>query len=426
MRLVVFALLLSLLAACSPQRYVAKEIRSAEGRFQDHIGFYLYDPATRKVLADHQASRYFTPASNTKILTLFASLTLLGDSIPALRFTDRGDSLIIWGTGDPTLFYNQVNVSNPVYSFLSTTAMPIYFSSSNFREDRFGPGWAWDDFNASYSPERSALPVFGNVIEIQVDEQTVRVAPDHFHQYVREEAGNGRTRVERLRGEANDVVVKHGTRNVRDWIIPFRADDSVIARLLADTLKKSIPVIDEPLLASFQTLWTTPADSVYKVMMQQSDNFLAEQLLLACAGKIADTLQTQIAIDYLLKNHLSDLPDRPVWVDGSGLSRYNLNTPRSLGRLWEKLLQTYPRERLFPLLATGGQPGTLRNWYVANPPFVFGKTGSLANNHALSGYLITRKNKTLVFALMNANFTQSSNEVRTWMQSLLTYIRDHY
>lgn len=413
------------MAACGPQRIIQKNIRAAEQHFQHHVGFYLYDPSTRHVLAEHQASRYFTPASNTKILTLFASLTLLGDSIPALRFTDRGDSLIIWGTGDPTLFYNQVNVSNPVYSFLSTTATPVYFSSSNFREDRFGPGWAWDDFNASYSPERSALPAFGNVMEIHVAEH-ISVVPEHFHRYLREEAGNGRTQVERLSGEANNVVVKRGTRNVRDWIIPYRADDSVVTRLLTDTLKQKITRVNKPLPAGSETLWTTPADSVYKVMMQQSDNFLAEQLLLACAGKIADTLQTQIAIDYLLKNHLSDLPDKPVWVDGSGLSRYNLNTPRSLGRLWEKLLQTYPRERLFPLLATGGQPGTLRNWYVANPPFVFGKTGSLANNHALSGYLITRKNKTLVFALMNANFTQSSNEVRTWMQSLLMYIRDHY
>jgi len=419
-------IILAGLSACSPQRFITRDIRSAESRFQDHIGFYLYDPATRNVLADHQASRYFTPASNTKILTLFASLTLLGDSIPALRYANTGDSLIIWGTGDPTLFYNQVNAHNPVYSFLTTATQPIYFSSSNFQEERFGPGWAWDDFNASYSPERSALPAFGNVMEIQVEPQGVQVVPDHFEKFLREEVGNGRTEVFRPNGDANAVVVKRGARNIPNWIIPFRADDSIITRLVMDTIHRPIIPVRKSLMPNAGTLWTTPADSVYSVMMKQSDNFLAEQLLLACAGEISDTLQTRIAIDYLVKNQLRDLPDKTVWVDGSGLSRYNLNTPRNLVRVWEKLLETYPRERLFPLLAIGGQPGTLRNWYAANPPFIFGKTGSLANNHSLSGYLITRKNKTLVFALMNANFTQSSNDVRTWMQSLLTYIRDHY
>src|SRR5690606_39863376 len=89
---------------------------------------------------------------------------------------------------------------------------------------------------------------------------------------------------------------------------------------------------------------------LYKVMMQDSDNFIAEQLLLSCAGVLSDTLAPEIAIDYMKANFLSDLPDEPIWIDGSGLSRYNLFTPRSIVMLWDKILESVPRQRLFRLL----------------------------------------------------------------------------
>ncbi len=161
-------------------------------------------------------------------------------------------------------------------------------------------------------------------------------------------------------------------------------------------------------------------------MMQESDNFIAEQLLLVCAAVLSDTLQPEIAIKHIQTNFLNDLPDKPVWVDGSGLSRYNLFTPRSIVRTWEKIYELVPRDRLFALLAVGGKSGTIRNWYKADRPYIFGKTGSLSNNHSLSGYLVTRKGKTLIFSFMNSNFTASGSEVRRNMQSILNFIYETY
>jgi serine-type D-Ala-D-Ala carboxypeptidase/endopeptidase (penicillin-binding protein 4) len=85
-----------------------------------------------------------------------------------------------------------------------------------------------------------------------------------------------------------------------------------------------------------------------------------------------------------------------------------------------------PRERLFPLLATGGVNGTVKNWYQADRPYLFGKTGSLSNVHCLSGYLVTRSGKTLIFSFMNNNFVSSINKVRTNMQDLLKLIYERY
>lgn len=79
---------------------------------QNHTGFALYDVEKQEMVAEYQSDRYFTPASNTKLFTLYAGLCLLGDSIPALRYTTKGDSLIFWGTGDPNLLHPDMPASN--------------------------------------------------------------------------------------------------------------------------------------------------------------------------------------------------------------------------------------------------------------------------------------------------------------------------
>ena len=160
--------------------------------------------------------------------------------------------------------------------------------------------------------------------------------------------------------------------------------------------------------------------------MVDSDNFIAEQLLLQCAAVVSDTLKTEIAIRYATKNLLNDLPDKVQWVDGSGLSRFNLFTPRSIVKLWDKIYSTVPRERLFKLLAVGGKSGTIKNWYKAEPPYIYAKTGTLSNNHCLSGFLITKSGKTLIFSMMSNNFVSSSIELRREMEKILKMVYEKY
>jgi D-alanyl-D-alanine carboxypeptidase/D-alanyl-D-alanine-endopeptidase (penicillin-binding protein 4) len=144
-----------------------------------------------------------------------------------------------------------------------------------------------------------------------------------------------------------------------------------------------------------------------------------------CAATVFDSLNTERIIDHVKKSYLADLPDRPVWVDGSGLSRLNLFTPRTLVALWQKIYQEVPRERLFSLLATGGKTGTLKNMYKTDPPFVFGKTGALSNNLNQSGYLVTLSGKTYIFVMMNNNFTRPTAEIRQEMARLITLLHQN-
>jgi len=416
-----------LFQSCAPSftHTLTKNLQKSEDEFHDHVGLSLYDPQKKEFIYSFQDDRYFTPASNTKIFTLLASVSTLGDSIPGLRYTSTGDSLIIWGTGDPSFLYKNCFSESRVYNFLKNAPQALYVAGANFPTARFGPGWAWDDYNDYYSAERSALPIYGNVIAVASRRDSLSVEPKYFENFVRIIPRAEKFKVVR-KEESNEASI-HLPYNKRLYKadIPFRVDSSLVTALLMDTLRRFVTPINKVQPSTASRLYSIPSDSLYKVMMQESDNFIAEQLLILCAGVLSDTLDPKVAIRRIQQNYLSDLKDKPVWVDGSGLSRYNLFTPRTIVQVWEKIYQQVPRERLFPLLATGGKNGTVKNWFKSDQPFIFGKTGTLSNNHCLSGFLITRSGKTLIFSYMNSNFARPIKDVRTSMEEILKSIYDN-
>jgi D-alanyl-D-alanine carboxypeptidase/D-alanyl-D-alanine-endopeptidase (penicillin-binding protein 4) len=400
---------------------------STEEKFQDHTGFMLYDVEKKESVYEYNSGRYFTPGSNTKIFTFYTALRLLGDSVPALEYVERNDSLIFWGTGDPSFLYQYTVDNRRVFDFLQRSTKKLYFSNSNFYTSHFGAGWAWDDYNSEFSAERSPFPIYGNLFTVDRKGSLLMVYPPFFDQFL--SMGERKEKEEIIRGiYSNDFEFHPGlyqTRN-RKWNIPMRVDQQLITNLLSDTLKRNvIPVnIRKPPLA--QPVYSILTDSLYSVLMQDSDNFIAEQLLLMCADLVRDSLQTEIAIKYSLANYLNDLPDKPVWFDGSGLSRYNLFTPRTIVKVWQKIYDLVPREKLFALLATGGVTGTIKKWYKGETPYIFGKTGTLSNNHVLSGFLVTRSGKILIFAFMNNNYVAPTNDIRKNMEEILKNIYEHY
>jgi D-alanyl-D-alanine carboxypeptidase/D-alanyl-D-alanine-endopeptidase (penicillin-binding protein 4) len=352
---------------------------------------------------------------------------LLGDSICALKYIKRGDSLIFQGMGDPSFLYKNVFDNGRTFQFLKQHQGKFFFSSNNFQTQALGPGWAWDDYNEYYSAERSPFPVYGNLISIKKQvEEVLAFSPQLF------EADFGKSEVEHpyeeiIRGvDTNHLTYFNGKKKSKEWTIPFRTSDSLTVRLLSDTLSRKVEVVHNVLFDSVKILKSIPTDSLYKVMMQDSDNFIAEQLLLQCAAIVSDTLQPEIAIKHSIKNLFTDLPDKPQWVDGSGLSRFNLFTPRSITELWKKIYEIVPQDRLFKLIAVGGKNGTIKSYFKSDVPYVFGKTGSLSNVRSLSGFVTTKKGKVFIFSFMNNNFIAPSSDVRKRMEKIINRIHEKY
>ena len=415
-----------LLSSClsSNKAFIKNHIEFTEGIYQDHSGFALYDPETHTYIYQHQADKYFTGLSNMKIFTLYTGIMLLDKETPAIQYITKGDSLIFWGTGDPSFLNAKVAPDTKVFDFLKSSDKSLYYSSAHYNNPRFGPGWAWDDYQAYYSAERSPFPIYGNIFNVGKSNDMHRLMLDvpYFKRYFYLGDSSANANPIKRNIDNNEINYSPWTTGFKK-VVPFHYSDHLLTKLLSDTLNRDVTYINKAKPRNVKTFYSIPTDSLYKVMMQDTDNFVAEQLMLVAGSTILDSLNTEKVINYMTEKYLYDLPDEPIWKDGSGLSRYNLTTPRTLVALWEKIYHEVEQERLFRLIATGGKSGTLKNYYKADQPYVFGKTGTMMNNHNLSGFIITKQGKVLIFAYMNNNYTVPSSEIKSSMERLLQEIR---
>lgn len=424
----------SLLWSCSTDKIisnkVSREFKNSTVIKQYNVGFALYNMEHKKMLYQKDADKYFIPASNTKLYTFYASLKMIPDSIPALKYIEKGDSLIFWGTGDPSFLQSEIK-DKSVYNFLSNANKNLFFAPGRYSGNFFGNGWSWDDYNDYYQAEINELPILDNTVWVKATGNgKFSVSPKNFWSCFTLDSTKTK----------NDFFVKRNF-NKNEFIynstlpkanynqqIPFKVSTATTLSLLADTLHKTIGIVDMKIPKLVKTVYSANRDSVLRHMLLPSDNFIAEQLLLVCSGQISDTLNTEKAIDYVLKNHLSSLPDKPRWVDGSGLSRMNLFTPRDMIKVLDLIYtELNDQKKLFSMLPAGGQSGTLKYAYPkTNNPFVFAKTGSLTGIHNQSGYIVTKKGKTYIYSFMNNNFVMPTADVKKEMVRIITYIHDNF
>jgi len=399
---------------------------------KDHFtGFALYDMDEKRMIYELNADKYFTPASNTKLFTFYTCLKMLGDSIPAMRYTIHHDSLIFWGTGDPSFLQTGLKATKG-FNFLKNSDKKLVFSSGWYQNDFYGSGWAWNDYNDYYQAEINELPIEDNVAVLSADKNgTLQITPSLLRMYLKCDS-NYKPKTFRVRRDflSNTFVYPAMTVPANyHQEIPWKINTDITIALLQDTLKKPVIETHLPLSADAKVIYDDNADTVYRHMLQPSDNFIAEQLLLVCSSVKFNTLNADSVIQYSKTHYLNDLPDAPQWVDGSGLSRFNLFTPRCIVALLCKISDEMKNDSLLhSLMPAGGVVGTIKSAYKTDNglPFVWAKTGSLANNHNQSGYLITRKGKHLAFSFMNNNFTRPTREIRDEMVRIITYIHDNY
>ena len=433
--------------------WLRQQLDSSRTLRRQQVGVALADATTGQLLFGYNEGKYFTPASTMKLLSLTAGLTLLPDSLPSLRYFSRGDTLFFQGTGDPTFLHGDVP-SRRAYAFLASRPEKVLAYCDIATVPAYGPGWTWDDFGYYFQPERTAFPVYGNTVRfyaaapqavrsgpgaaVHMLPQRVRVAPRQFAPLT--ERASPEFRLSPDQDDEMHVyraqIDNHFTfrPSPKKWIdeVPYRTSRPLLLRLLGDTLRRAIVGTQwrpRPSLDAVRTLHGLPADSLYRRMLRVSDNFLAEQLLLMTSSQVGyrDSLSSQRAIRHLLKNDLKSLPDRPDWVDGSGLSRLNLLTPRTLTALLVRLHQQVPEARLLSLLAAGGGQGTLRKRYFdAGPPKVtwfWGKTGTLTHVCNLTGFVRCKSGRLVAVTFFNNSIPGDDQATRNAMQRLLGEVR---
>jgi D-alanyl-D-alanine carboxypeptidase/D-alanyl-D-alanine-endopeptidase (penicillin-binding protein 4) len=427
--------LILLISSCTVQK-INKSFTKSGVFEQGHLGFMLLDPDKGKVLVDINSDKYFIPASNTKLFTFYTAYTILGDElVNGLNYLEREDSLIFWGTGDPSFLHPDFK-NTVALDFLRSQTKSLYLLDNFDQVDAFGPGWAWDWYNAYYATERSAFPIYGNVVRFEKKEEAsiFEIIPNRFQALLRAEKNENWKSYSFERDRYENLFTYQQPDKWEgkfETDIPLVTSSELTARLISEELKKNVTLIksDNYLKSDPQKLQTAAADSIYAQMMKISDNFLAEQLMLLVSDLLNNTLSTSDAIAYAKENLLADLPDEPIWFDGSGLSAKNMFTPRSIIALLGKIRTEVPLEKIKAYFPAGGESGTIRNWYKADeglPAYIYAKTGSLSMSNALSGYLITKSGKILHFSCMMNNYVKPSSNLKKELEKILYQIYDTY
>jgi D-alanyl-D-alanine carboxypeptidase/D-alanyl-D-alanine-endopeptidase (penicillin-binding protein 4) len=412
-----------------------------------HIGISIYEPATNKYWYNYDATKYFVPASNTKLFTLYAGMKYLGDSLVGIRYTENDTSITIQPTGDPTFLHDDFK-SQPVFDFLKKEKRKIYITNYYWGES-LGKGWAWDDYNDDYMVERNPFPIFGNVIKFTANHISngrrfyISVHPSYFdkqnesfsfimvNHFVSDLDITFQDTVPFLkivRNRDNNQFELCKTQSIlTQQTVPFCTNEiaTTIGILNDDYNIKLIPITSVIVDKKNKIIHSQPIDSLFKPMMHNSDNFFAEQTLLMVSNEHLGYMKDEDIIDTLLSNDLKDIPQKPKWVDGSGLSRYNLFTPQDFVYILNKMKNEFGLKRLEEILPTGNE-GTLKNYYLKDSSFIYAKTGSMSNNSSLSGFIITKKNKLLIFSVLVNNFQGSGTPVRKAIEKYLEGIREKY
>ncbi|WP_165748120.1 D-alanyl-D-alanine carboxypeptidase/D-alanyl-D-alanine-endopeptidase [Cellulophaga sp. Z1A5H] len=421
-RIFILSLITSLLYSCATTKI--KKIRKetaqmlTESLFDNQfLGVFIYDPLNNDTILKYNSEKYFTPASTTKIATLYTVLKTLPKKIPALKYYTTADTIYIEGTGDPSFLHPYFKDSTALSFLKKYKNIKLYLN--NFDSNAYGPGWAWEDYDAYFQPERSPFPIYGNVVSVYKND-SLTVTPSFFKKEVKE------LMAPKAREHYQNTFYYNPDKN--DTLeTPFMVDSTLVRTLLEKALNKKINLVNTFPKVEKQTVYSIPTDSVLKRMMAVSDNFLAEQLLILVSATLSDTLSVTKAQQYILKNNLADLKQPPRWVDGSGLSRYNLFTPEAMVHILKKMYDEEPRERLFnlfPIVETLRAPTD--SYGVTNAPFIYAKSGSLGNVYCLSGYLLTKSGKTILFSFMNNHYKQPTAEIKKQMQLIFENLRDKY
>ena len=150
-----------------------------------------------------------------------------------------------------------------------------------------------------------------------------------------------------------------------------------------------------------------PMERLIELTNKPSDNFFAEMLLkdlaLQANGKGTTRAGARLSAGYARR-----LGSRARLVDGSGLSRGNRASPREVVDLLEamnELDSTEFGDQYIDSLAIAGRDGTLATRMRRGPARsrCMGKTGTLSNVSALSGYCEIRSGDTIAFSILMNN-----------------------
>lgn len=387
-------------ASGSKAAAVAEQVREV-GPVQGEALGMVVDVATNEVLYNQGGDRAGTPASTHKVLTSLAALEIYG---PGHRF----DTVVRWdpaqpatlylvGGGDPYLAKGSVSEQpgrSSILELAEATAdavnqqsgdapMQVVIDTSLFA----GPGWnpGWIPAYRDYAAETSALWVDG------ARPAGMSIGP--------RDADPSQVAADAFAAELRRLGVRVG---------------GTTAGVAPDSASEIAKVSSMPL------------ENIVEMVLIYSDNDAAEVVFRhigRAGGRSGSIADGQAAMQETLAR-LGAWTEGMRIVDGSGLARTNLTSPRALTRAVQ--LGVAPDQSRYRAIATGmsvaGVEGTLAGRFVEEGTgpgrgVVRAKTGTLTQVHSLAGYVHDSDGALLAYSFI-VNGEQDEYATRVWLDKV--------
>lgn len=462
-------------------------VHISQPRFASAVwGVKIVSLESGKTIFEHNPRKYFNPASNAKLYTSALALDRLGPSHriktslysttrPEASGTLRGD-VIVYGRGDPTMaarlnggdYFKGLEplVSQLVNAGVRRIEGDLVGDESYFTGPPFGSGWEWDDLQAYYGAETSALTVNDNALDVFVKPAErigmpcrITTGPQTsfvtFINRTQTAAKDTEPRIVVYRPVGENIIYVTGRLAIDNAsgyysAIAVHNPASLFVSLFKDALAqrgivitgrtrvidwkyREVTPIEFAKLIELGSVESMPLGDIVRETLKPSQNLYAQLLLLQVGemSRAGSTIGNQpspqpsvfqpregtsegLGIE-VLNDFLSQVGLKKGDVlleEGSGLSRRDVITPEAT----VALLSFASRSRWFDgyhnALPIAGVDGTLQNRMkgTAAAGNVRAKTGSLRYVYSLSGYVTTSAGERLAFSIMLNNYNAERSD----------------
>ena len=428
-------------------------------------GVLIVDPGRGETLYARNADKLFMPASNMKLLTGSAALVQLGASYRwtttllargAVREGVLAGDLVVRGNGDPSAsaHMQKGDALAPLRSLgdslrahgITRVHGRLVAAASPFTDSPLGYGWSWSDLDDSYSAGVDALffnegftaiVVRGGAKAGDPVRATTRPAVSFPALIVRAKTVAPLTRYS---SPADSAIVRAGIAVGQDSSrtgvlvsgvvaagdsevveITFRDQQAAYLSALREAFaSRGISVDDarSDTTARLDSITTQLSPTLGEVMPffeKPSQNQIGELLLktLALVKTGAGRADSGAAVVSRQVMAWGGEKDGLAMHDGSGLSRHDYLSPRTIIRVLSAMLAHADFRVFYDALPIAGVDGTIGSRMRSTPAAgnVHAKTGTLDKARSLSGYVTTSDGHMLLFSALCNNYMVPTRRV---------------
>ena len=353
------------------------------------IGIKVVAVETGEVIYGKNTHKLHHPASTTKLFTAAAALAKLGADyrfettvyIDADMSEGIANNIYLKGKADPVLQRNDIVKLGDalLQTGIQSVRGKIVIDATYLDRVPEGPGWMWDD--------RPLIISALSIREIEPDTNTWNRAYACGHLL-------------------KTALMERGV--------------SVAGEVVSGTVPSDAKVIAKHL--------SPPLADILKLMNKPSDNWIAELIFKTLGAEVVGEPGTwqkgRQAVTEFLNEIMGDPPPHR-FVDGSGLSRYNLLNAELLVDL---LVYMYQNFQLMPeylaSLPIAGVDGTLKNRMqgMYAEKVLRAKTGTLSGVSALAGYTVTADDEVFAFGILISHYVGPPGSARGIQDKIGNYL----